>query len=210
MLSLLWWVADAGKFTLNWSKKITELNNLLPLGYFRLKLAETTYNAVLLNNGWTPFQQPPKLCVLRTHRRNITVFEGCRFCSLIFRILASTFRKLLGHFLRYLYFFIFFFRGLAFPPHVLDEHRHWTLNFWKRFQEGNVVKTPLSCTGLERWKMNVSLPLRLFYGSYHPKLVFLLRKMFKLVESNSECDAGLECRSVKRPSRVPLTRPRGS
>lgn len=108
MLSLLW-VADAGKFTLNWLKKITELNNLLPLGYFRLKLAETTYNAVLLNNGWTPFQQPPKLCVLRTHRRNITVFEGCRFCSLIFRILASKFRKLLGHFLRYLYFFIFFF-----------------------------------------------------------------------------------------------------
>ena len=114
MLSLLW-VADAGKFTLNWLKKITELNNLLPLGYFRLKLAETTYNAVLLNNGWTPFQQPPKLCILRTHRRNITVFEGCRFCSLIFRILASKFRKLLGHFLRYLYFFIIFFSRIGFP-----------------------------------------------------------------------------------------------
>lgn len=113
MLSLLW-VADAGKFTLNWSKKITELNNLLPLGYFRLKLAETTYNAVLLNNGWTPFQQPLKLCVLRTHRRNITVFEGCRFSSLIFRILTSKFRKLLGHFLRYLYFLIFFSR-IGFP-----------------------------------------------------------------------------------------------
>ena len=50
--------------------------------------------------------------------------------------------------------------------------------------------------------MNVSLPLRLFYDLYHPKLVFFLRKMFKLV--------GLEYRNVKRPSRVPLTRPRGS
>ena len=58
--------------------------------------------------------------------------------------------------------------------------------------------------------MNVSLPRRLSYDLSHPKLVFLLRKMFKLVEINSECDVGLEYRSVKRPSRVPLTRPRGS
>ena len=55
MLCLLW-VGDAGKFALNCPKKITELNNLLQLGYFRLKLAETTQNAVLLNKG--PFQQP--------------------------------------------------------------------------------------------------------------------------------------------------------
>ena len=95
-----------------------------------------------------------------------------------------------------------FFRGLAFPPHVSDEHRRWKLNFLKTLSRGKRCETPLSCTGVERWKMNVSLPLRLFYDLYHPKLVFLLRKMFKLV--------GLEYRSVKRPSRVPLTRPRGS